>query len=139
MKLILLQGPSHCGKTETFIKLREKIMSAFGGAELHFERINNSRDFQSVIKCNNKQIALFSMGDLKGECIKAILKYLGVDVLVLAENAGFKISLLEEVPLKLSYTEISGGEPPAHVIFTMDGKKQILKRQSKKIKKSQKF
>ena len=63
------------------------------------------------------------MGDLKGECIKAIFKYLGVDVLVLAENAGFKISLLEEVPLKLSYTEISGGEPPAHVIFTMDGKK----------------
>lgn len=123
MKLILLQGPSHCGKTETFIKLREKIISDFTGTELHFERINNSRDFQSVIKCNNKQIALFSMGDLKGECIKAIFKYLGVDVLVLAENAGFKISLFEEVPLKLSYTEISGGEPPAHVIFAMDGKK----------------
>lgn len=119
MKLILLQGPSHCGKTETFIKLREKIMSAFGGAELHFERINNSRDFQSVIKCNGKLIALFSMGDLKGECIKAILKYLGLDVLVLAENSGFKISLFEEVPLKLSYTKISGEEPPAHVIVKM--------------------
>lgn len=122
MKLILLQGPSHCGKTETFIKLREKIISDFTGTELHFERINNSRDFQSVIKCNNKQIALFSMGDLKGECIKAIFKYLGVDVLVLAENAGFKISLLEEVPLKLSYTEISGEEPPAHVIVKMSKK-----------------
>lgn len=119
MKLILLQGPSHCGKTETFIKLREKIISDFTGTELHFERINNSRDFQSVIKCNNKQIALFSMGDLKGECIKAILKYLGVDVLVLAENSGFKISLFEEVPLKLSYTKISGEEPPAHVIVKM--------------------
>ena len=62
------------------------------------------------------------MGDLKGECIKAILKYLGVDVLVLAENSGFKISLFEEVPLKLSYTKISGEEPPAHVIVKMSKK-----------------
>lgn len=129
MKLILLQGPSNCGKTETFIKLREKIISDSTGTELHFEKINNSKDFQSVIKCNNKQIALFSMGDLKGESIKAILKYLGADILVLAESEG-KIPLLTDVPLKLKYTNISGEEPPAHVVIKMS-KKPTLKEMTK--------
>lgn len=121
MKLILLQGPSHCGKTETFIKLRGTLLSDFKGSELHFESINKSRDFQSVIKINNKQIALFSMGDLKGECYNAIIKYLGVDVLVLPQSDG-RISILNGIPMKLNYNKITGEEPPAHVMLTMTKK-----------------
>ena len=121
MKLILLQGPSHCGKTEIFIKLRETLLSDFKCSELHFESINKSRDFQSVIKINNKQIALFSMGDLKGECYNAIIKYLGVDVLVLPQSDG-RISILNGIPMKLNYNKITGEEPPAHVMLTMTKK-----------------
>ncbi len=122
MKLILLSGPSKCGKTTTFNKLQEKLISELGGTKLHYEQINNSKDFQSVIKINDKQIAVFSMGDLKNECIKAILKYLGVDILILAYNNHFAVGLFEEVPLKLVYTEVTGAEPPAHVIVDMEKK-----------------
>ena len=121
MKLILLQGLQNCGKTTALNQLRNWLISDLSGIELHFEEINKKGDFQSVIKCNNKQIAMFSMGDLKGECIKAIFKYLGVDILVLAESEG-KIPLLNDVPLKLKYTNISGSEPPAHVVIKMEKK-----------------
>ena len=122
MKIILLQGPSNCGKTETFIKLREKLLNDYHGEELYHSE--NKRDFESVIKCNEKQIGLFSMGDLKWWINWAVVKYAGVDVLVIAESNHFADSLLNEEEgefnLELHYPNHKNEQPPCHKRILME-------------------
>lgn len=97
MKLILVTGPSNCGKTTTirnvFNKLcGEKKQKASNVLFYNEEGIGYppGKDFEAIIKYKNKMVAFYSMGDVKSCCVDALIKYAGADVLIMGFNNHFK-------------------------------------------------
>lgn len=114
MKLILLSGPSRCGKTTTINVVFHKLCGGDKHSRnvLFYKPINDYiyKDFEAIIKYNNRKVAFFSMGDCKGECINAIIKFAGADVLIMALNNHF-------VPLLTKQNENYYKDFPAHVLI----------------------
>ena len=107
MKVIMLTGPSSCGKTTILNLVYDELIQA--GAAITTARVQlgtNPLDFETELsyakKGKTKKVAIFSMGDLANEVIGAMKKYakIGVDVLIVACNDKFSspMNALKQYP-----------------------------------------
>jgi len=103
MKIILLSGKPRKGKTTTLNMVYDFIMQNGGKIINKKEKLLPKNDFKCVILYNNMKIAIFSMGDILKECIKAIIEYSNQDVLVLAYSDVFTKLNLEKITENFSY------------------------------------
>lgn len=94
MKIIVLQGNSNMGKTNTIWKLREKLVNAGHPPVpntfiLHGPH-NFIDDFEEIISVVNQKVAIISMGDYSNILAKRIHYYgsIGCDVLVCTLSNG---------------------------------------------------
>lgn len=98
MKIILLYGLPNTGKTTTFNLLNDKLIEL--GAQKIDEKSplgKNPKDFKTILKYQEKTIALFSMGDYYWQCRKAINDYAKCDYLILAYSDKFKWNLKDAI------------------------------------------
>jgi hypothetical protein len=94
MKIVLLSGKPHSGKTATFNILYDRLIGAGAKIDCPKKRVDaNSRDFECTVIFRRKKIALFSLGDYLWLCVEAIIKYARADVLILAYSDRFNTKL----------------------------------------------
>ncbi len=119
MKLILLQGPSPSGKTETIKKVYSSLKGNNEEKVLHFEPFEKegSNDFAAVVDYKGKQIAFYSCGAHKGLCISNIVRFAGADVLIMAENEKFEPILDDYNNKNFSYNKKTEKTPSRHVLI----------------------
>jgi len=104
MKILMLYGPSHSGKTTTINMVYDALIAqnAIPKKPRPFPKAVNiqdykGKDFEAVLECNAKggtiKVALFSMGDIAYEVVHAMSFYegMGCDVLVCACNDRFNV------------------------------------------------
>lgn len=101
MRIIALRGKDHCGKTETFNILYNRILENSGNStckKIEGNPIYN--DFSDIVNYKDLKIAFFSMGDYSTETIRIIKEYdkPNIDILILASNIKFvkPIKLIEK-------------------------------------------
>jgi len=96
MKIILLSGESGAGKSTALHRLFN-ILSENGTKNVIKKEFINKKDPCSdadyIVKYNKKEIAIVTYGDILWKCIKSIIEYANLDVLVLAYNNRFSIGL----------------------------------------------
>lgn len=80
MKIILLSGKSNCGKTRAMNMVYDEMKKVSKELMPKKQVGGNVDDFETVMLYNNKNIALFSMGDILKEIIHAIKKYMEMDI-----------------------------------------------------------
>jgi hypothetical protein len=91
MKIIMLKGKSHCGKTTTLGMVYKKII-AHGGMSTNKVKLGGDRnDFSDIVIYNNLKIAFYTMGDYSKCIIDAMTRYDKdeVDVFFCACNSRF--------------------------------------------------
>jgi hypothetical protein len=91
MKIILLTGSPHCGKTSTMENVYEDLTKNMKNKPIK-EPIPKTaqKDFQCQMTYKNKKIAIFSAGDSLILILMAIFKYSEVDYLILPFSQGKK-------------------------------------------------
>jgi tRNA uridine 5-carbamoylmethylation protein Kti12 len=97
MKIILLSGKPHSGKSTALRLFYDKLMAGGKCRVVSKKESDDGRDFECVLKYNDKTVAIKSAGDVYQWCIEAIIKYANRDVLVLAYSDKFARSLEEIV------------------------------------------
>jgi len=104
MKVIMLSGPTDCGKTTV---INEVYQILTGG---YFSN-NRHSDFECGIQYQGKNIAFQSAGDYSYNSINAMRKYdaLNYDILVCAHNTN-KVNPLKEI-LKYNHIVIHKSQP----------------------------
>jgi molybdopterin-guanine dinucleotide biosynthesis protein len=92
MKIILLTGPSSCGKTTTMTKLYDELTRGMikKPAKRPIPK-TGKKDFQCDFTYKNKKIAVFSAGDTILLLLMALFTYSDVDCLIAAFNQGGNI------------------------------------------------
>jgi len=96
MKIILLSGKPHSGKTGTLNKLYDELISDKYSVICPKEPVGGDpRDFECVLQQPGKKktVAFYTMGDILWLCHEAIIKYAGTDVLILAYSDKFSDAL----------------------------------------------
>jgi tRNA uridine 5-carbamoylmethylation protein Kti12 len=100
MRIILLSGKLHSGKTMALDKLYKMLMS-FDARDItgnyDYDDKDDPSEFDHVIECKGKTVAIRVDGDTYQCCIDAIVRYAVCDVLVLAYSDKFSWSLAELV------------------------------------------
>jgi energy-coupling factor transporter ATP-binding protein EcfA2 len=94
MKVIMLRGPSSCGKTTILNLVYDTLMNTHN-ATIHTAKMplgGNSKDFEAILNYNGKTVSIFTMGDYSIGVTNTMKKYAGfpADVLVIACNDRFK-------------------------------------------------
>jgi ABC-type branched-subunit amino acid transport system ATPase component len=92
MKVIMLEGPSSCGKTTTVNLVYDILIATLGTTVITAKSLlgGNPKDFEAMLMYAGKKVALFSMGDYSNAVVGAMNKYHGLaDVLVVACNSKF--------------------------------------------------
>lgn len=104
MKVIMLSGPTDCGKTTV---INEVYQILTGG---YFSN-NRHSDFECGIQYQGKNIAFQSAGDYSYNSIDAMRKYdaLNYDILVCAHNTN-KVNPLKEIQ-KYNHIVIQKSQP----------------------------
>jgi tRNA uridine 5-carbamoylmethylation protein Kti12 len=95
MKIILLAGKPNAGKTCTLNLLYDQITDK-GKKNIVVPKKKageEKKDFQCVVTCKNKKVAIYTAGDTYGEFVKVLIKYANCDVLVLAYSMKFAVEL----------------------------------------------
>ncbi|MDR1802478.1 MAG: hypothetical protein LBQ94_02625 [Treponema sp.] len=111
MKIIIIAGDSHTGKSTTISKnfrdwlLRQNAKETEKTLEDHIE-------YEGVFQYKGKTIALHSRGDVYRLIVFAIVKYTHLDVLVLAGNTSKKYiaNLVEKIRANENHCVISKKE-----------------------------
>ena len=76
MKIIVLQGMPHKGKTTTLNKVWDILCKENGGNSTNRERLGGDRnDFSDIVIFNEQRIAFFTMGDFSTPLAKAVFRY----------------------------------------------------------------
>jgi hypothetical protein len=88
MKIILLSGAPHSGKTTTLNLVYNQMTSGMPSLPTKTNPGGSSRDFECVFVYRGKQVAIFTMGDVLYRLTEAVIKYIHVDVLILAHSTG---------------------------------------------------
>ena len=92
MDIIVIVGPSSCGKTTTLNLVYAKLLNG-GALSTNKKTEGNPRqnDFSDILNWRDKRIAFFTMGDFSGHLIDAIKYYSeeNCDLLVCACNDRF--------------------------------------------------
>jgi hypothetical protein len=91
-----LSGKQNTGKTTALRLLFDKITEQ-GEKNVLSKKEPDGFDFECVVKYNNKSVAVVSGGDYFHGCIRAIVKYANLDVLILAYSDRFAAALNETV------------------------------------------
>lgn len=91
MRIILLRGKKHTGKTPTLELVRDWLKQQNGVVEKPLKNprlfINQgSNDFEANFYYCGKDVAIYSLGDTFERIREAIFKYSETDVLILAHN-----------------------------------------------------
>jgi hypothetical protein len=93
MKVIMLSGKKNCGKSTTLNLVYDYINPAMEDIISPKSILGNPkyRDFECIIRYQNKTVAFYTMGDFPDMVCDAITKYdkLNCDILVCACNARF--------------------------------------------------
>jgi hypothetical protein len=101
MEIIMLSGPSRCGKTDTLNLVYDKIAPSKDGAakiiECKKQLGANKKDFECVIERGRGYIAFCTMGDYSKYLVDTMRRYStyrcnekGIDLLILACNTTLK-------------------------------------------------
>jgi hypothetical protein len=87
MKVIILEGPGHRGKTTTLQILYAVLVTNNAKVE-SFKSEENNKDFEALLAYKDKKVAIVSQGDLQYHCYDAIEKYAkkNADVLIMAHT-----------------------------------------------------
>lgn len=96
MKIVLLSGPPNSGKTTVLGLFYTHLIA--NGASVHTKRSQiggNKNDFECILILNGKSVAIFTMGDYKEECYRAIIKYASCDILAIAYSDTFSKSITD--------------------------------------------
>ena len=94
MKIIVLEGNSNSGKTNTIWKLRQNLLNSGNLPAPNTFILHGSQmfidDFEEIINVANQKVAIVSMGDYSNSLVKRIHYYgtLGCDVLVCTLSNG---------------------------------------------------
>jgi tRNA uridine 5-carbamoylmethylation protein Kti12 len=100
MKIILLAGEPHSGKTTALDKLYKMLMS-FDARDItgnyDYDDKDDPGEFDHVIEYKGKTVAIRVDADVYHWCIDALVRYAVCDVLVLAYSDKFSWSLAELV------------------------------------------
>jgi hypothetical protein len=94
MKVIMLSGRDNCGKSTTLNLLYEEVKPAKDEDIISPKNIlgnPKNRDFECIIRYENKTVAFFTMGDYSPPLCSVFTKYnkLNCDILVCACNKKF--------------------------------------------------
>jgi len=106
MKIILLSGRPSSGKSTALNLLYDKLMESGKCSVISEKTPRDSFDFECVLSCNNKTVAIYTFGDVYQWCVEAIVKYANCDVLVLAYSNKFARSLEKIVSNNKKYHQI---------------------------------
>jgi len=88
MKIILLSGAPHSGKTTTLNMVYDQMTSGMSPLTVKTKLVGDPNDFECDFVYQGKQVAIFTMGDLLYCLTLAIIKYSQMDVLILAHHTG---------------------------------------------------
>jgi energy-coupling factor transporter ATP-binding protein EcfA2 len=93
MKIIMLLGENNCGKSTTLNWVYDCINPASEDIICTKSVLGNpiQKDFECIIRYQNKTVAFFTMGDYSNKVCEAMVKYdkLNCDILVCACNPQF--------------------------------------------------
>jgi len=92
MKIIMLYGKSHCGKTSTLNLVYKDIYQASANIieQKKYLRSDRDDDFECIIRFRNKNIAFFTMGDYSCCLLEAFKRFVAkCDILICACNDRF--------------------------------------------------
>ena len=106
MRIILLRGPSHSGKTTIIKNLYEKLRENDEKNSFYYKHIGleKDKDFEAVATYKGMKVAFFSAGAHKGLCLSNIIRFAWADILVLAENDKFE-PILDDYNTRFSESE----------------------------------
>ncbi len=88
MKIIMLYGPSSCGKTTTINMVYKKLKDDSQAEDICTREVVENNDFKAIIQYNDQKVAFFSRGDYSREVNRIMTDYdkLNCDVLICACN-----------------------------------------------------
>lgn len=93
MRLIILSGESHCGKTTSLNLSHDILLSTNTATEQSKISVGNSsqHDYEYLMSCvnTNKKIVISTWGDYPCLLNQCCLKYAGCDAIICACNMGF--------------------------------------------------
>lgn len=99
MKVIMIEGESHVGKTTALNIVYDNLLNNGGIVVMHKKQEgSNEMDFSSIIDYYGKKIAFFTMGDYARKVKGAIMNFNSCDYVVCACNSNFSstINLIKE-------------------------------------------
>jgi broad-specificity NMP kinase len=89
VKIILLSGNPGTGKSTTLSLLFDRLTECGKKNIVSAKVPQGDFDFESIVQCNNKTVAIVTFGDVLHGVVEAIVKYANLDVLVLAYSSKF--------------------------------------------------
>lgn len=97
MRIILLRGPSSCGKTTTLNIVYTLTLDAGGTSTNRQPLGGDPLDFSDIVIYKDIRVAFFTMGDYSGYLVDAMRSYNthGLDLLICACNDKFVRPFLE--------------------------------------------
>jgi len=104
-KIIILRGSNNCGKTTVLGMLYDKLTTHIKPDKLPIDitRFYNN-DFTCVLNINEKQVAIYTMGDKQHDVIIPIILYFcKVDFLIIASQ---KFNFLNKIPTDCPFVQI---------------------------------
>jgi hypothetical protein len=86
----MLKGRASSGKTTTLNMVYDALITSCGAVAGPKVPVQNTArnaaksDIDAVLQYKNKQIAIYTHGDVQQDCVEAIVKHCGKDILILA-------------------------------------------------------
>ena len=94
MKVVMLSGAPNSGKTTVLNDLYDHLIKAGAFVQAAKAQLGgNPLDFECILNVKGKHVAIYTMGDYKEYCYKAVIKYALCDTLVLAYSDKFQNSI----------------------------------------------
>ena len=94
MKVIMIEGKSHVGKTTALNVIYDNLLNNGGITVMpKNQEGSNEMDFSSIIDYYGKKIAFFTMGDCARKVKGAIMNFNSCDYVICACNSNFSYTI----------------------------------------------